>query len=82
MIGLKMKREKSKLCISKELFSEHSVKSTIEAYKSIATIELNDTRTHYVLWFSNCIYGRTDTIHNFENYLIDLNNQGSSYDSY
>lgn len=62
------------LRVRKELFREKSILGTIEAFKYISDVNLQDQSDYWILQFENCKFDENRTIREFENYLIGLEN--------
>lgn len=62
------------LHLCKEIYSNENISNAIVAYKGLASISLFDCGNYWSLSFSDCKYDNTRTVHEFENYLIGLEN--------
>ena len=62
------------LRVRKELFFFFCILGTIEAYKYITDVNLQDQSDYWILQFENCKFEENRTIREFENYLIGLEN--------
>ena len=62
------------LRVRKELFREKCILGTIEAYKYITDVNLQDQSDYWILQFENCKFEENSTVREFENYLIGLEN--------
>lgn len=63
-----------RLKLSKEIYSLTQIQSAVEAYKEYATIVIQFKDKYYQCIFAECINDESDTIKEFENYLISLQN--------
>lgn len=63
-----------KLKINKEVFSRRKLELSISEFSNLADIKISDNRDHYLLEFSQCKYDENKTVLEFENYLIELEN--------
>ena len=61
--------------ISKEIYDINSLQDALKAYKELATINLNDTESKWILEFRKCRYDAARTMKEFENYLIGMENR-------
>lgn len=62
----------NKLLLSKDLYDKAYIINSIVEFKEHTTIELSENNEYYICLFKNCVYEAQETIHEFENYLIDL----------
>ncbi len=62
------------IAFKRYIYSETSIKETIDAYKGIATITANIENDQVLITFLNCKYDEDRTIKEFENYLIGVEN--------
>lgn len=62
------------LRLNKELFALGPLTAALNAYQSIAKIELSDDSNYWRCCFVECKYGEEQTALEFENYLINLMN--------
>lgn len=62
------------LRLNKELFAWEPIAAALNAYQSIAKIELSDDSNYWRCCFTGCKYGEEQTALEFENYLINLMN--------
>ncbi|CUX34512.1 hypothetical protein BN3456_01584 [Clostridium sp. C105KSO13] len=65
---------RKKLLLSKELYNYTDVQETIQAYSSLASIELSSNQQYLICDFHSCLYDLVKTISEFENYLIGVSN--------
>lgn len=61
--------------IPKELYSFKCIKRAVEDYDSLAEIVIGQDKDSWIVSFSNCKYDELRTSREFENYLIELENQ-------
>lgn len=64
----------NELFVCKELYKYCNLLAAIDAYENIARISIHEMESYWKLCFSDCVYGTARTIHEFENYLIGLEN--------
>ena len=62
------------LCIVKELYSKNAVLKAITDYQAISSIRLTENEHYYICSFNDCKYNLSETMKEFENYVIDLMN--------
>lgn len=62
------------LRLNKELFGLEPLTAALNAYQSIAKVELSDDSNYWQCSFTECKYGEEQTALEFENYLINLMN--------
>lgn len=65
----------AKIKLSKELYSEKCLRKAMADYSSLAQITIEYDQESWLIQFSNCKYEENRTISEFENYLIELENQ-------
>lgn len=65
----------AKIKLSKELYSEKCLRKAMADYSSLAQITIEYDQELWLIQFSNCKYEANRTISEFENYLIELENQ-------
>lgn len=63
------------LQLAKELYTESLIHQTIQAFAGLCEVELSEDARYYTCTFHRTKYELAETIHEFENYLIDLHNQ-------
>ena len=63
------------ISLSKELYSKNNILKAIEDYSSLARIAFGQDNSNWLVRFTNCKYDENRTIWEFENYLIELENQ-------
>ena len=63
-----------KIKISRAIYSDKTIESTAKIYQSYADITINYTKEYAVLIFSECKYNESQTIKEFENYMIGTEN--------
>ncbi len=64
-----------KITFNTEIYSDNIIQAAVEAYKNLAHIRLRIKGDKAELTFSRCLFDEAKTIHEFENYLIGLENQ-------
>lgn len=64
----------NRLYLSKDVYSEDSVKKTCLVYSGYAQIKLKQKNSHIELSFDRCKYDPDLTMKEFENYLINVEN--------
>ncbi len=62
------------LILNKEIYSYSSILKAKSIYSDCAKIHVFTNRDNWLLIFSNCCYNPEQTIREFENYLIGLEN--------
>ncbi|WP_442957210.1 HxsD-like protein [Porcincola intestinalis] len=62
------------MMLNKEIFSKDQILYAINIYSNLADITINENNKYWLLKFQNCIYEGIKTEHEFENYLIGLEN--------
>lgn len=63
------------LQLAKELYAEALVHQTIQVFSGLCEVELSEDERYYTCAFHRTKYESVETMHEFENYLIDLHNQ-------
>ena len=61
--------------LSKEIYSEKCIKKAIADYSSLAKIDYTQNGGIWKISFAQCKYDEMRTLCEFENYLIELENQ-------
>jgi hypothetical protein len=63
-----------KVSFNREIYSENTIKQTMKIYHDYATmtVKFNDKQAEITFW--KCKYDETQTINEFENYMIGLEN--------
>ena len=69
MVGMR------EISLSKEIYSENCIKKAIADYDSLAKIKYALKGDTWQISFTKCKVDETRTIREFENYLIELENQ-------
>jgi hypothetical protein len=59
---------------NKSIYSLKAIKTTIRVYKDYADINVTEEGDNIVITFSNCKYETNQTMHEFENYLVGMEN--------
>ena len=62
----------NKLRLSREIYSEKILQQGICDYQGLAQITYLTDDDHYIVTFADCQYATDVTIHEFEDYLIEL----------
>lgn len=62
----------NKRTLAKEIYEMTAIRRTIREFSALADISVCESREHYTCTFANCKYSITQTMQEFENYLIDL----------
>lgn len=62
------------LYLIKEIYIKSAIYKAIEDYHLISKIDLSENNFYYICSFTFCQYDVTETIKEFENYVIDLMN--------
>ncbi|MBR0406276.1 MAG: HxsD-like protein [Eggerthellaceae bacterium] len=65
------------LTLRKEIYQKSFVEKAILAYASIARIDVTTKGDYILCAFRQCTYDENLTVKEFENYLIDLTNNGA-----
>lgn len=60
--------------IKREIYSDDTIKQTIKAYNNFASITVKFEDKQAEITFCKCKYDETQTINEFENYMIGLEN--------
>ena len=60
--------------LNKAVYSKDRIKQTILAYEPLVNIDMQEKSAYWVLSFTDCRYSVENTIREFENYLICLEN--------
>lgn len=63
-----------KLKINRSVYSDETIKSTMQAYQNLATITTKIKGDYAVLTFWKCKFDEERTVKEFENYLIGIEN--------
>ena len=63
-----------KIKINRNVYSDETIKKTIGVYKNHAVITVNYQEDYAVLTFWKCKYDESQTIKEFENYMIGVEN--------
>ena len=64
----------NKIKFNKGIYSEETVRKTIKVYKDLALITANFQEDYIIVTFWKCKYNQMQTIHEFENYMIGIEN--------
>lgn len=67
---------KNRLFLSKEIYSYYYIEQTRTVYEKLADISVNEDENYWICEFCDCKYEIERTKKEFENYLIQLWNQG------
>lgn len=57
-----------------DVYTIENIRKTCEAYKNYAVIRMKTTKDYAILTFSNCQFSEKQTVKEFENYLIGIEN--------
>lgn len=63
-----------KVRINREIFSDQSIKTTMNVYKNHAVMTLSMKEKYAYIIFWKCKYDENQTIKEFENYMIGVEN--------
>ena len=63
-----------KLKVNHSVYSDETIKSTMQAYQHLATITIHNIGDYTVLTFRKCKFDEERTVKEFENYLIGIEN--------
>lgn len=63
-----------KLKINRAVYSDEAIKTAMQAYQRIAVITAQIKGDYAVLTFWKCKYDKEQTVKEFENYLIGIEN--------
>lgn len=63
-----------KVNVKREIYSDDTIKQTIEAYNAFADITVKFEDEQAEITFCKCKYDELQTINEFENYMIGLEN--------
>ncbi len=63
-----------KVLISVEIYKTDNIRKAIIAYKNHAHIRMHIRKGYAELVFRHCLYDENETVNEFENYLIGLEN--------
>lgn len=63
-----------KLQINSEIFSDKTVKQALNDYKKISTTSIKRSNKYSTVIFWKCKYDEEQTLKEFENYMIGLEN--------
>lgn len=63
-----------KIQINSKIYSEKNIKQALADYKNIAKTSLRKGKSYHTVTFWKCIYDEGQTLKEFENYLIGLEN--------
>lgn len=64
----------NKLRLNRELFSNQSIERTMQTYKRYATMTVSYDAHYVTVTFRKCKYDAEQTVKEFENYLIGVEN--------
>ena len=73
LIGLRIMNE---LLLNKVIFDINSIKKAVNSFKEICSVLIKETKEYYICLFTGCVYDARITVFEFENYIIDLINNG------
>lgn len=65
----------NELKLSKEIYNDSLVNIAVKQFSGISNIVINNEEFYLKCVFSRCVYDVETTLKEFENYVIDLNNQ-------
>ena len=63
-----------KLQLSKDVYSYEKLRKVKAIYSDYAQIHVVPEKKHWLVLFTRCTYGEDETVREFENYLIGLEN--------
>lgn len=63
-----------KIQVNSEIFSEETVKQALRDYGNIAKTTLKNERNYFIVTFWKCKFDEDQTLREFENYMIGLEN--------
>lgn len=63
-----------KLKINRSIYSDKAIRNAIQAYQYVAVITPKMNEDHAILTFWKCKYDEDQTMKEFENYLIGVEN--------
>lgn len=63
-----------KLSINRNIYSDRAIKESIKAYKNYALMSVKYNKEYAVVVFWKCKYDENQTIKEFENYMIGIEN--------
>ena len=63
-----------KLRVNKSIYSDESIAKTILAYKDFAVTSVSNKKDYVVITFWKCKYDEDQTVKEFENYMIGVEN--------
>lgn len=67
-----MKYNELKLCC--DIYDLNMINYAVESYKKIADISVEKMKRYYVCKFNNCVYDISQTMKEFENFVIQASN--------
>ena len=62
------------LKLNKSIYEREAVAAAISAFGEVATISLTEDNSYWICSFDGCRYDEKQTLHEFENYVIDFMN--------
>lgn len=66
------------LLLNKNIYVKRNIQVVIEVFKKLCKVTIEENSKYWELTFSECVYDKTRTVKEFENYLIDyINSEGS-----
>lgn len=63
-----------KVKINREIYSKESIEQTMRAFKNHAIMSVTYNKEYATIHFIKCKYDETQTINEFENYMIGVEN--------
>lgn len=63
-----------KIQINKTIFSDEAIQITIKAYNGYANMSVESRDDYAIVTFQDCKYDEEQTVKEFENYLIGIEN--------
>lgn len=73
---MKMNQADNTVRLLKEIFTKQLIVTAANTFANYASVDITEDKKYFYVSFDNCKYGSDETKKNFENYLIDLSNQG------
>ncbi len=62
------------LLINRSIYSDKSIRAALEAYAGYTTATVEYTQQYAIVTFSECKYDPDQTVKEFENYMIGMEN--------
>lgn len=66
--------ENNELRLNRKIYDLKDINFSVQSYKGIADISIQQVECYTICKFTNCTYGLTQTMQEFENYLIQYSN--------